>query len=118
MAGNIPRDLISDHSTNHSTSVVSLMRGFRWRMVLVPRLLYSPHIALPCRAGLTNPSPRGFPLLSVVHAWRAALRAEAAYEDERARGRPRTDAARAAFIALTNGDFTVVPRKPSLSPRR
>jgi len=41
----------------------------------------------------------------VLHAWKAALRAEEAYEDARARGRPREAAATAAFIALVNEDL-------------
>lgn len=37
----------------------------------------------------------------MLTAWKAALRAEEAYDDARARGRPRDLAATTAFIALT-----------------
>lgn len=70
----------------------------------LPRSMYPPHMAHPRAISRTGLSPWRS-LLSMLCAWKAALRAEEAYEDARARGRPRDVAAMAAFIALSHEDL-------------
>lgn len=64
------------------------------------RRMYSPHASHTHQTSRATPVPWGFSPLSLLWAWKAALRAEEAYENATARGRPRDAAAVAAFIAL------------------